>query len=271
MQDTKIAIIGGGNLGTAILKGLVYTKQYTKEEILVSEKKKHRINYLNENGFQVISDNLQAVKSANTIIISVKPQQITELLEEIKPELSGNSKILLTTVTGFTFSQYEKIIGQVPIFRIMPNTAIEIGESMTCISHIHSTKEQEDKVIALLEKLGKTMIIDEDQLASATVLGACGIGFALRFIRSMSQGGIEIGFGSEVSQYISAQTIKGAAELILQSGNHPEREIDKVTTPQGITISGLNEMEHQGFSSAVIKGLLASYNKLELVRNKEKK
>lgn len=270
MQDTKIAIIGGGNLGTAILKGLVYTQQYQKDEILVSEKKKHRITYLKAEGFRVITDNIQAVESAGIIIISVKPQQITELLEEIKSAITDKSKVLLTTVTGFSIAQYQKIIGQIPIFRIMPNTAVEIGESMTCLSFAHATKDQEEMILGILNNMGKTMVIEEEQLASATVLGACGIGFALRFIRSMSQGGIEIGFGSEVSQFISAQTIKGAAELILQSGNHPEREIDKVTTPQGITISGLNEMEHQGFSSAVIKGLLASYNKLEMVRSKEK-
>jgi pyrroline-5-carboxylate reductase len=94
-------------------------------------------------------------------------------------------------------------------------------------------------------------------------LGACGIAFALRFMRAAMQGGIEIGFGSELSQFITAQTLMGASKLILESGHHPEKEIDKVTTPQGITISGLNEMEHQGFSSALIKGLLTSFNKLK--------
>jgi len=269
MSQKKIAIIGGGNLGTAILKGLIYTNQYQSSDIVVSEKKKHRANYLTEQGFEVISDNNKAVKSAPVVIISVKPQQIEDVLREIKSSISNTNKIVLTTVTGFSLAQYQKIIGETPVFRIMPNTAVEIGESMTCISFSNANAEQEKLVTEMFEKLGRCMVIEEEQLASATVLGACGIGFALRFIRSMAQGGIEIGFGSEVSQFISAQTIKGAAELILQSGNHPEREIDKVTTPQGITISGLNEMEHQGFSSAVIKGLLASYNKLGSVKDKK--
>ena len=102
------------------------------------------------------------------------------------------------------------------------------------------------------------------------MLGACGIAFALRFIRAATQGGIEIGFSAEVSQYIVSQTVKGAARLLHENNSHPESEIDKVTTPQGITISGLNEMEHQGFSSSVIKGLITSYNKLALIDSNKK-
>ena len=114
----------------------------------------------------------------------------------------------------------------------------------------------------LFETLGKVIFINEELMAAATVLGACEIAFALRFIRAAIQGGVEIGFGADVAQQIVAQTVKGATELILQTGRHPEQEIDKVTTPKGITTSGLNEMEHQGFSSALIRGLLVSYNKL---------
>jgi pyrroline-5-carboxylate reductase len=123
----------------------------------------------------------------------------------------------------------------------------------------------------MFDKLGKTVIIPEELMGASTVIGACGIAFALRFMRAMSQGGIEIGFNSEMSQLITAQTVKGAAKLILETANHPEGEIDKVTTPQGITISGLNEMEHQGLSSAVIRGLTTSFNKLENMGSKPRK
>jgi pyrroline-5-carboxylate reductase len=115
----------------------------------------------------------------------------------------------------------------------------------------------------LFKALGPVLIIQDDMMAAATVLGACGIAFALRFIRAAQQGGIEIGFNAENALKIAAQTVKGAAELVLQNGNHPEQEIDKVTTPQGVTISGLNTMEHQGFSSALIQGVLTSYNKIK--------
>jgi pyrroline-5-carboxylate reductase len=153
----------------------------------------------------------------------------------------------------------------------MPNTALEICESMTCMSFKNMKPGQEEKLTAIFDKMGKTMVIPEELMDAATVVGACGIAFALRFMRAMSQGGIEIGFNSELSQILTAQTVKGAARLILETENHPEKEIDKVTTPQGITISGLNEMEHQGLSSAVIRGLTTSFSKLENMTSKFKK
>jgi pyrroline-5-carboxylate reductase len=144
----------------------------------------------------------------------------------------------------------------------MPNTAIAIQQSMTCLSHAGTTKAQLDYITELFSQLGKTALIDEKLMDAATVLGACGTAYAMRYIRANIQGGIEIGFDATTASLIAAQTIKGAAELLLEKGTHPEQEIDKVTTPKGCTIAGLNEMEHQGFSSSLIRGLVASYNKI---------
>jgi len=134
---------------------------------------------------------------------------------------------------------------------------------MTCLAFDNKWDAYKDEVTGLFDLLGKSVIITEELMASATVLGACGIAFALRFMRAAMQGGIEIGFSADVAQFITAQTMKGATELILQSNHHPEQEIDKVTTPRGITISGLNEMEHQGFSSSLIQGLITSFRKID--------
>jgi len=202
--------------------------------------------------------------------MSVKPQQFIDLVEEIKSVVTAHH-IVISTITGITHKDIESVFGKIPMVRIMPNIALEICESMTCISFRNTDSGQEEKVLSIFEKMGKTMIITEDLMGAATVVGACGIAFALRFMRAMSQGGIEIGFNSEISQLITAQTVKGAAGLILETTNHPEMEIDKVTTPQGITISGLNEMEHQGLSSAVIRGLTTSFNKLENLSSKSRK
>ena len=127
----------------------------------------------------------------------------------------------------------------IPIFRVMPNTAIALQESLTCISANGKHESYKKYVFDLFNKLGKTVEIPEELMAAATVLSSCGIAYALRYIRAAMQGGIEIGFGAEMAQFITAQTVKGATELILQTGHHPEREIDKVTTPRGITITGL--------------------------------
>jgi pyrroline-5-carboxylate reductase len=263
MKFNRISIIGGGNLGASLTKGLLKTGDYKKENIIISEIRERRRQYLNEMGFQVTNNNKKAVSEADLIIIAVKPQQVNTLLDEISGSINKDKQIIAYTVSGLALNDVEKKLGVLPIFRLMPNTAIEIRESMTCISYKNAEEKIVKSIISLFNKLGKTIVILEELMAAATVLGACGIAFALRYMRAASQGGIEIGFSAEVSQLITAQTLKGAARLIIDSGNHPEREIDKVTTPQGITISGLNEMEHQGFSSALIKGLITSYNKLE--------
>lgn len=270
MKNNCIAILGGGNLGTSLAKGLIGSKQFSFEDITISEKRESRIGYLKSLGFQATDNNQDAVKKSRIIVMSVKPQQFIHLAEEIKATLVPG-QILISTVTGVTFKEIETELGNLPMLRIMPNTALEICQSMTCIAFKNTTSEDEAMMLALFEKMGKTLVIPEDMMDSATVVGACGIAFALRFMRAMSQGGIEIGFNSEMSQLITAQTVKGAAQLIIETGNHPEKEIDKVTTPQGITISGLNEMEHQGLSSAVIRGLITSYNKLGNLASKTHK
>jgi pyrroline-5-carboxylate reductase len=267
MTTQRIAILGGGNLGTSLAKGLLASAQFTSKQIILTEKRESRIGLLRNLGFQVTDNNREAVSGASIVVMSVKPQQFTSLAEEIANALTPG-QILVSTVTGITHKDIESALGKHPMVRIMPNTALEICESMTCISFKNTSRESEDLIVSLFEKMGKTLVIPEDMMGAATVVGACGIAFALRFMRAMSQGGIEIGFNSEMSQLITAQTVKGAARLILETSNHPESEIDKVTTPQGITISGLNEMEHQGLSSAVIRGLITSFNKLEILASR---
>jgi pyrroline-5-carboxylate reductase len=144
----------------------------------------------------------------------------------------------------------------------MPNTAIAIQESMTCLCAAGWNDAHREYLEDLFRQLGRVVTIDEKLMDAATVLGACGIAYALRFIRANIQGGIEIGFDATTATLIAAQTVKGAAELLIQTGRHPEQEIDKVTTPKGCTIAGLNEMEHQGFSSSLIKGISASFEKI---------
>ncbi len=269
-MNKKIAILGGGNLGTALAKGLLASKQYELNDIIITDKRGHRINYLKEKGFNAGSDNIKAVGQADIVVMSIKPQQFSELADEIKGYLR-DKQIVISTITGITLYEIEHALGKLPLFRVMPNTALSICESMTCITSKNCNAEQELLITSMFDKMGKTLKITEDMMGAATVIGACGIAFALRFMRAMSQGGIEIGFNSEMSQLITAQAVKGAAMLIIETENHPEREIDKVTTPQGITISGLNEMEHQGLSSAVIRGLVTSYDKLKKLAGNDNK
>jgi len=261
MAKYRIAILGGGNIGRSLAVGLTKTSMIDINEIIITDKRESRLQMLGEQGFHVTEDNISAVREAEIIVISVKPQQFEMLAGEIKSEINPRH-LLISTVTGITHQEIELSFGPVANVRIMPNIALEICESMTCISMSNLGPDQEKYIIILFDCMGKTVIIPEELMGAATVIGACGIAFSLRFMRAMSQGGIEIGFNSDISQLIAARTLKGASKLILDTSNHPEMEIDKVTTPQGITISGLNEMEHQGLSSAVIKGILTSFTKI---------
>lgn len=263
MIDQKITIIGGGNLGSAIAFGLIKSKQIQPSMITVTRRRLNMLEKLQEQGVQTTSDNVQACRYADIIILAIKPYQIMAIIDEIKPVLKA-SQLLISLVAGVGLDKLEEAAGpQVLVFRAMPNTAIAIQESMTLISTNVKSEELRNVVLHIFDQLGQAVIITEELMAAATVLASCGIAFALRYMRAAMQGGIEIGFGAEMAQFITAQTVKGATGLILESGRHPEQEIDKVTTPRGITITGLNEMEHKGFSSSLIQGLIASFNKIE--------
>jgi len=263
MKEKRIAIIGGGNLGIAIARGLLNGSLVTPSNMIVTRRRASMLKELADRGVTTTDDNCLAAKNADLLILCVKPFQLEKVISEIKPCLADNT-VIVSVATGVSAAQILEMTGkQLPVFRAMPNTAIEIGESMTCISSMNASEKQEEMVIEVFSHLGKAIIIPEELMSSATVLAACGIAYALRYIRASTQGGVEIGFGSQLALQIAAQTVKGAADLLIRKGNHPEEEIDKVTTPRGITISGLNEMEHRGFSSSLIKGLLTSYNKIE--------
>ena len=261
-SETQIAILGTGNIGSAIARGLVAAGLLPAERITLTRRRVEALASFQEQGFQVTLSNQEALSRAGLIFLAVTPQQLNALLAEIKEAIDPQRHTLVSIVSGATIAEIRKQIGSdVEVIRAMPNTAIAIRESMTCLSSHGGTARALPLVKTLFDSLGRTLIIDEEQMVPATALCACGIAFFLRAIRAASQGGIEIGFHAEEALLMAAQTARGAASLLVEAGNHPEREVDKVTTPQGCTISGLNEMEHHGFSSALIKGIVTSARK----------
>jgi pyrroline-5-carboxylate reductase len=258
----KISIIGGGNLGTAIAEGLLKSKFSKAGDITITKRNVSTLKALKEKGVSITDDNSAATKKSDVIILAVKPFQVEDVLNGIKKDLTAD-KILISVVTGGLISEMEDIVKKkMAYFRAMPNTAIAIQESMTCICNKDADPADVKFVNDLFSTVGKVVTIDEKLMEAATILAACGTAYAMRYIRANIQGGIEIGFDAATASLIAAQTVKGAAELLLQKGSHPEQEIDKVTTPKGCTIAGLNEMEHQGFSSSLIRGIVASYKKI---------
>jgi pyrroline-5-carboxylate reductase len=264
-MSKTIAIIGGGNLGLSIAEGLTAGGFLSPGQITITRRNTTLLQPYQQQGMTITSDNAAAAAAADVILLAVKPFQIREVIREIAPSLTAD-KLLISVVTGVSTQEMrsELLEDKIPaIFRAMPNTAVAIRESMTCLSHSKAKEDQVNWVLELFSQVGRVVIIDEKLMDAATVLGACGTAYAMRYIRANIQGGIEIGFDAKTASLIAAQTVKGAAELLLQKGTHPEYEIDKVTTPKGCTIAGLNEMEHQGFSSSLIKGISASYVKIQ--------
>lgn len=257
-QNKHIAIIGSGNLGTSIVKGLVESRLFSYTDFTLSKRNTASLAFFSKKGCVVTANNIEAIAQADIVILAVLPQKINEVLHQLKNNLSAQ-QLIISVVTGIKVVDIQNIVGNdVPVVRAMPNTAIAIRESMTCIATTEQWKTHLPTVEKLFKNVGETIIINEEQMTSATALCACGIAFFLRAIRAASQGGNEIDFHASEALKMAAQTARGAASLLIANQSHPEDEIDKVTSPKGCTIAGLNEMEHNGFSSSFIKGITVS-------------
>ncbi len=263
----KIAIIGTGNLGLSIAQGLIINNTITS--LYLTKRNIESIEEWSENKYVTVTgNNIEAVEKSDILIFSVQPNQFEEILNEISTHLTDRH-IIISTITGFHINRIENVIGnKIPIIRSMPNTAISVGKSMTCLCSNEIGKKRIDIASAIFNGLGNSIIINEKDMQAATVLCASGIAFWMRIIRAMTQGGIQLGFEASEAMKMSTFTALGASSLLLKNNSHPEKEIDKVTTPNGCTIKGLNEMEHKGLSSSIIQGLVASFEKINEMSKK---
>ena len=263
----KVAIIGAGSLGQSIAKGLLTNKVLSS--LYLTKRNTNSIkSFSNYNEVILTSDNSEAVKNADILIFAVQPRHFEKILTHIKPLLRENH-LLISVITGFSIAKIEAIVGSNKnIIRSMPNTAASVGQSMTCISTNEKGETKIDLAKTIFNSLGTSMVIPEEQLQAATVICASGIAFWMRMIRATTQGAIQLGFEADEAHELAMQTCFGAATLLKKSGNHPEAEIDRVTTPGGCTIEGLNEMEHQGLSSSLIKGINVSFEKINQIKAK---
>lgn len=287
IQDMKIAFIGTGNMGGAIVKGLIKSGACKAEDLICTAKSDVTLEKLRQynDKLYVIRDNKEAVVNSDIIVLAVKPWLINEIIDEIRPVVDLKRQIIISVAAGISlkelttsfvpdYEQYEmeRIIAEVEdreprlpdtfaeptLFRVVPNTGAEVLESVTFIASRGANEEQVAQICQLFSSIGYTMTIDEKLIPAGTSLASCGIAFAMRYIRAAMEGGVELGFRPAEAARIVEHTVKGAAMLLLNSQMHPEAEIDRVTTAGGITIKGLNAMEKAGFTNAVIEGLKAS-------------
>jgi pyrroline-5-carboxylate reductase len=260
----KIAIIGGGNMGGAIARSLSRGKIFQAQNITVVD-----VNPAVLEGIKAFDSNIHTVRNvdddvqaADIVLIALKPWLVESLLESIKFQLDYDRQIIVSVAAGISFELLNGFLKKVTpaepvLFRVIPNTAISIRESMTFISSFNASEAQEKLLSDIFDSMGKTMQVEERYMSAGTALASCGIAYAFRYIRAAMEAGVEIGFYPEQAKAIVLQTLKGAIELLEANHSHPETEIDRVTTPGGITIKGLNTMEKHGFSHAVIEGIKA--------------
>jgi pyrroline-5-carboxylate reductase len=263
----KIAILGTGNLGYSIAIGILTQKNFKCKNLYLTKRNtKDLSSWEKLPNVKISTDNKKAVRFSDIVIIAVQPKHLKGILDEIKDVVNPKRHTVVSVVTGRKIQEIESVLGSdIAIIRGMPNTAISVGQSMTCLSGNDKGKKNIEIVKTIFNSLGKTLCIEENLMQSATVICASGIAFWMRLIRATAQGAVQLGFHAEEAQELAMQTCLGAANLLIQSGNHPEQEIDKVTTPSGCTIEGLNEMEHQGLSSSIIKGLVTSFEKINQI------
>jgi pyrroline-5-carboxylate reductase len=262
--NLQIAIIGAGNMGSAIALGLSKGTLIQSKNIRVSDISPLQLKAIKDFNPEItVSDsNREIIKDADIILLAVKPWLVEMVAEEIENKIDIKKQIIVSIAAGVNFDQLAKFFNtDLTFFRVIPNTAIEVLQSVSTISSFNADKEQEELIVSLFSELGKALLVPESQLNAFMSLSSCGIAYAFRYIRAATEGGVEMGIYPNVAKEVVIQTLRGAIDLLEANNLHPEEEIDKVTTPGGITIKGLNEMEANGFSNAVIKGLKASHIK----------
>ena len=250
----KTAIIGAGNMGGSIARGLAKGSIIPASDIIVSNPSQGKLDKLKAEfpALQTTHDNQEAVTGAEFIILAVKPWLIKPVLRELKLK---SKQILISVAAGISFEELAQNVAdkEMTMFRIIPNTAVSEMESMTLIASRNATPEQD-----IFNQMGLALLIPEEKFAAATSMTSCGIAYVLKYIQAAMQAGIEMGIYPQDGMRMVAQTVKGAAELILNNDTHPSVEMDKVCTPGGITIRGINELEHGGYTSAIINALKKS-------------
>ncbi|MBO4302701.1 pyrroline-5-carboxylate reductase [Methanosarcinaceae archaeon] len=257
LPGIKISVIGAGNIGTSLIEGLISSGKIRPDQLIATRRDPEKLDELRIFGIYATEDNVEAVRQSNIVILAVRPFEAGNVLAQIRSYLIPGKHILISLVADLTLDEITREVPDIPVFRALPNIAMNIGLSMTIMASSPRNTVKEIAVARFLFNcVGKTLLFSEDRMDAACVLSSCGVAFALRYLRAGVEAGVQIGISPEIATQLIAQAMTGAAALVLDGKSHPEAEIDRVTTPGGITIAGLNEMEMNGFSQAVIRGVL---------------
>lgn len=262
----KFAIIGAGNMGGAVARGLAQGSLVRTEDICVANPSTGKLDALRAEfpALRTTTDNCEAVQGADVVLLAVKPWKVKEVIDALKGSLDYRHQVVASMAGGLGTAYLDSCLSRgadepLPaVYYIIPNTAIAVRSSMTFLTSVRATPETDARMLAIFRELGDALLVEERLMDAGMVLASCGIAYAMRYLRAATEGGVELGLYARDAQRIVMQTLKGAVDLLQATGSHPEAEIDKVTTPGGLTIRGLNAMEASGFTASVIAGLRAS-------------
>lgn len=243
-------------MGGGIARGLL-TAGYSPSLIAVSNPSPGKLRAFADAGCKVTASNREAAEGAEALFVCVKPWKVCEVLEEIRSSLSPDC-VVGVVAASVGKAQIAKWLPDLRSYIVIPNTGINITLSMTLLTDVNADDASRAIIMPLLEKLGEVMEVAEDQLPAATAIASCGIAYLMRFVRAAEQAGVQMGLRPAQARKLAAGAMEGAGGLLFQPSAHPETEIDKVTTPGGLTIKGLNTLDAEGFSGAIIKAFLAA-------------
>ena len=265
LSDKKLAVLGAGKLGAILLRA------YLKQGLFLSDRVKATVKHAEkattlatELGIAVTTDNCEAVKGADIVLLTIKPQTVAEVLQEIAPEIGAATLIVSVAASvpaGFVEQQLAAATSakrdKVPVVRAMPNTPAAVDCGMTAIcGGTHAGPGHLEIARAMFDAVGRTIVLDEKHMDAVTGLSASGPAFAYIILESLAEGGVKVGLPRDVATLLAAQTMKGAASVVLETGDHPALLKDAVTTPAGCTIDGILELEEGKLRVTLIKAVV---------------
>ncbi len=263
MKNRQFAFIGGaGKIGAAIIECLVTSKEVGAQQITATARHQASLVSLAEQKIRITTDNVAAVKDADVIVLAVGPEDVAEVIAQIRSNIAKDS-LIISIVTGVTTGELEELFGSsLPIIRVNPNIAAVVAESATVLCRgKYVTEEHMDLSRKLFNTVGIVEELDERHMHASTGLGGCGPAFIFKIIEAMSEGGVKMGMPRDISCRIAAQVLKGAAQLVLSTGRHPAALKDEVTTPGGCTIDGIAKLQERGIAIALIDAVETSSRK----------
>lgn len=255
-----IAFLGTGNMAEAMVKGLLRAGVAEREEILCTEPRPERREEIRARyGVTVLTDNREATEQAQVVVLSVKPQIMDGLLEEIAPAID-HRKLVISIAAGISIAAIARKLGAgVRIVRTMPNTAALVGAGASALARgAHATDADLEQARALFQAVGTAHVVEEPLLDAVTGLSGSGPAFVFLVIEALADGGVKVGLARSVAMALAAQTVLGSAKLVLETGEHPGRLKDQVTSPGGTAIAGVHALESGGLRAALIAAVEAA-------------